>query len=220
MTNLIEIPSESFIKIPEGYEEDIANEIQVIIAVAIVIIIKSTIIYGINTFKRFNIFLIGKNNWKLEREIKIKDIITELLFILKADRVILSHFVNGEITASGMPLKKLKVTFEKTALGVTSARNELPVEISVTKILTQIEELKKANDWVFVVTRFLPEGLCRAYLSSLAVKSQAEKLLVKNDIPIAILTIQYIKDEVILDKEVFTNNSEIQDLLSRLLALA
>lgn len=215
---LIEIPEFNLIKVPEGYSKIIVDEAQIIIAISSVLAIRSLLSYLINKYKQSLAFLGRQNTWKLEREIKIKDIITEILFILKADRVILSHFVNGEMTVSGMPLKKIKITFEKTALGIASITSVFS-DIPVNRILTQVQELIDRKDWVFCVTRLLPESSCRAHLSSVGVKSQAEKILIKNGMPVAILTIQFVREESNLTQQILTDKPEIQDLFSRLLLL-
>lgn len=215
---IVESPSSYVIRLPEGYSKILVDEAQVIIAVSLVISLKSLASFLLKKWQDAELFADKKRQWQLRREIEIKDIITQLLFLLKADRVIISHFVNGEITSSGFPLKKLKITFEKDAPGISSTSSYAPSDIPVTKILNELRELQR-RDWVMVVTEELPDGNCRAYLASCGVRAQIQRLICRNDIPVALLTVQYIREGALPLMWELLGSSDVRDLFSRLLVL-
>jgi hypothetical protein len=128
----------------------------------------------------------------IEEERKLTNILAQIGIITKASRVILAAFHNGSLDAAGYHLQKLSTVNTYTSPGSTPMN--YPVrDLPIGRILFEIEEMLKADDWVCVVyNEDLPQP-CKDHLLRNDMKKMCNRLVKVGNLPIGILSLQYLE---------------------------
>lgn len=126
----------------------------------------------------------------IEEEKKIANILAQIGIITSASRVILAAFHNGALDAAGYHLQKLSTVNTYTAPGC-NAMNYPIRDLPIGRIMFEIEEMIKEDDWVCVsYHEDLPQQ-CKDHLLKNDLKRMCNRLVKVGNLPIGILSIQY-----------------------------
>jgi hypothetical protein len=126
----------------------------------------------------------------VDEERRLTNILAQIGIITKASRVVLAAFHNGSLDAAGYHLQKLSTVNVYTAPGAISMRYPIK-DLPIGRIIFEIEEMLKAEDWVCVVYNDdLPQP-CKDHLLRNDMKKMCNRLVKVGNLPIGILSIQY-----------------------------
>jgi hypothetical protein len=126
----------------------------------------------------------------IEEERRLTNILAQIGIISKASRVVLAAFHNGSLDAAGYHLQKLSTVNVYTAPG--SVPMNYPIrDLPIGRIIFEIEEMLKVDNWVCVVyDEALPQA-CKDHLLRNDIKKMCNRLVKVGNLPIGILSIQY-----------------------------
>jgi hypothetical protein len=150
----------------------------------------SKVIYPAIKEKLNNIFT------PIEEERKLSNILAQIGIITNASRVILAAFHNGALDSAGYHLQKLSTVNSYTAPG--SITMNYPIrDLPIGRILYEIEEMVREDDWVCVTyNEDLPQQ-CKDHLLRNDIKRMCNRLVKVGNLPIGILSVQYTTTETL-----------------------
>lgn len=134
----------------------------------------------------------------VQEERRLSAILAQVGLITGASRVVLAAFHNGALDNAGYHLQKLSTVNTYTAPGhepMAVAIRDLPIG----RIMFELEQMLKADDWVCVINNAdLPQP-CRDHLVRNSIHKMCNKLVKVGNLPIGILSVQY--DEVAAQRD-------------------
>jgi hypothetical protein len=128
----------------------------------------------------------------VQEERRLTNILAQIGIVTKASRVVLAAFHNGALDNAGYHLQKL------TTVNAYTAPGNLPMaypirDLPIGRIMFEIEEMLKDDDWVCVVyDDSLPQP-CKDHLLKNDIKKMCNRLVKVGNLPIGILSLQYSK---------------------------
>lgn len=128
----------------------------------------------------------------VEEERKLTNILAQIGIITGASRVVLAAFHNGALDSDGYHLQKLSTVNTYTAPGKLPMANPIK-DLPIGRIMFEIEDMLKAGDKGWVVTRYadsLPQP-CKDHLLKNNIYKMANRLVRVGNLPIGILSLQY-----------------------------
>lgn len=126
----------------------------------------------------------------VQEERRLTNILAQIGIITKCSRVVLAAFHNGALDSAGYHLQKL------STINTYTAPNESPIaypirDLPIGRIMTEVEAMLDANDWVEIVyDESLPQP-CKDHLMNNDIYVMSNKLVMVGNLPIGILSIQY-----------------------------
>ena len=155
----------------------------------------------------------------VQEERRLTNILAQIGIVTKASRVVLAAFHNGALDAAGYHLQKLSTVNTYTAPGHTPMAYPIR-DLPIGRIMFEIEEMLKAQDWVCVkYSEDLPQP-CKDHLIKNDIDRMCNRLVKVGNLPIGILSLQYSKhhqsedDILCCDKQVI--QPEYQTLMDDL----
>ena len=128
----------------------------------------------------------------VQEERRLTNILAQIGIVTKASRVILAAFHNGALDNAGYHLQKLSTVNCYTAPGHIPMNYPIR-ELPIGRIMFEIEEMLKANDWVCVqYDDSLPQP-CKDHLIKNDIQRMCNRLVKVGNLPIGILSLQYSK---------------------------
>jgi len=150
----------------------------------------------------------------IQEEKRITTILAQIGIITKSSRVILAAFHNGALDSAGYHLQKLSTVNTYTAPG--SVPMAYPIkDLPIGRIMYEIEEMLKNDDWVCVVyDEKLPQP-CKDHLLRNDINKMCNKLVKVGNLPIGILSLQYSRNNnLVCSSEIIENeHRELMDEL-------
>jgi hypothetical protein len=131
----------------------------------------------------------------VQEERRLTNILAQIGIVTKASRVVLAAFHNGALDNAGYHLQKLTTVNSYTAPG--NIPMAYPIrDLPIGRIMFEIEEMLKTDDWVCVVyDESLPQP-CKDHLLKNDTKKMCNRLVKVGNLPIGILSLQYSKTYV------------------------
>jgi hypothetical protein len=128
----------------------------------------------------------------IEEEKKLANILAQIGIITSASRVILAAFHNGALDSTGYHLQELSTVNSYTSPG-NSPMNYPIRNLPIGRIMFEIEEMIKEDDWVCVSYHENLPQQCRDHLLKNDLKRMCNRLVKVGNLPIGILSVQYTK---------------------------
>lgn len=129
----------------------------------------------------------------VQEERRLTNILAQIGLVTKASRVVLAAFHNGALDSGGYHLQKLSTVNYYTAPGhipMNYPIRDLPID----RIMFEIEEMLKVDDWVCVQYDDSFPQSCKDHLLKNDIYKMCNRLVKVGNLPIGILSLQYSKD--------------------------
>lgn len=128
----------------------------------------------------------------IQEERRLTNILAQIGIVTKSSRVVLAAFHNGALDNAGYHLQKLSTVNAYTAPG--NVPMSFPIrDLPIGRIMFEIEEMLKTDDWVCVrYSEDLPQP-CKDHLIKNDIQRMCNRLVKVGNLPIGILSLQYSK---------------------------
>lgn len=129
----------------------------------------------------------------VQEERRLTNILAQIGIVTKASRVVLAAFHNGSLDTSGYHLQKL------STVNCYTAPSNIPMsypirDLPIGRIMFEIEEMLKVDDWVCVsYAEDLPQP-CKDHLLKNDIQRMCNRLVKVGNLPIGILSLQYSRN--------------------------
>lgn len=129
----------------------------------------------------------------IQEERRLTNILAQIGIVTKSSRVVLAAFHNGALDNAGYHLQKLSTVNAYTAPG--NVPMSFPIrDLPIGRIMFEIEEMLKTDDWVCVrYSEDLPQP-CKDHLIKNDIQRMCNRLVKVGNLPIGILSLQYSKN--------------------------
>lgn len=129
----------------------------------------------------------------IQEERRLTNILAQIGIVTKSSRVVLAAFHNGALDNAGYHLQKLSTVNAYTAPG--NIPMSFPIrDLPIGRIMFEIEEMLKTDDWVCVrYSEDLPQA-CKDHLIKNDIQRMCNRLVKVGNLPIGILSLQYSKN--------------------------
>lgn len=183
--NVVEVPSSNPIKPVQKVEFVISTD-AILIGGVLVWALWDKIMKPSVTEKLDGVFA------PVQEERRLTNILAQIGIISGASRVVLATFHNGSLDASGYHLQKLSTVNAYTAPGHSPMAYPIR-DLPIGRIMYEIEEMLKVDDWVCTTySEDLPQP-CKDHLIKNDIQRMCNKLVRVGNLPIGILSLQYSK---------------------------
>lgn len=128
----------------------------------------------------------------IQEERRLTNILAQIGIVTKSSRVVLAAFHNGALDNAGYHLQKLSTVNSYTAPG--NIPMNFPIrDLPIGRIMFEIEDMLKTDDWVCVhYSEDLPQP-CKDHLIKNDIQRMCNRLVKVGNLPIGILSLQYSK---------------------------
>lgn len=160
-----------------------------------------------------------KISFNRQQDQEIDQILTVLLTLTTADRVILTRFTNGIYTIDGASIKGCVVTHEVVQIGIEKVEGLINERIS--NYSSSIIKSFTHEPWRSRITSDIKDVAYRAFLEQLNVRFSINLFLTANDLPLGFLSFHWRSPNSRMDFEAVSQN-EIRgyadSIISRLMS--
>lgn len=198
-----------------GNQNDISNLINSISTNLVIV----SLVVSLWIFKKVLQPFLDKVHLRLSyswvEESRVDSILSQIMGITRADRVILFEFHNGEISKGGRHLNKMTATKEVTSAGVTKISHQL--QGHSIGIYSRVLDTLLKDKIIKTDVKALEEGTCKNQFIKNGVEFCITRMQSLQETPISIVQIQYCKSQR-EDYDSF-NAANLSDLVSELDAI-
>lgn len=129
----------------------------------------------------------------IQEERRLTNILAQIGIVTNSSRVVLAAFHNGALDNAGYHLQKLSTVNSYTAPG--NVPMNYPIrDLPIGRIMFEIEDMLKVDDWVCVqYSEDLPQP-CKDHLIKNDIQRMCNRLVKVGNLPIGILSLQYSKN--------------------------